>query len=361
MFWKAVTGALPDRMILPLPEDLFVDFKIPENPYDTLSRAGQAADWIFIGDTSHTACATRYHLASRNLLKMMAESGVLHVCLEIPDELDEAIKQFQTGEMTEEEFRRNLASLTPFNSGAVTKEDYVNGIVKTIQTASSLGMSVHAVDPGFWRIEKNLILEYLSAPERQKTWPEDERRAVYNLYKTVEKMEKSTDAFGLSFEGISSKTLNSLKQHIENINSLFNERFNDADLAQNILNATGGEKFAVIYGAGHRDLINRLGGNPLIIDVMEDRAWIRVIYDFWKKEHIERIPDMPLAHVLIDVSKDEAYITGEMPPALKKALEVERTEPDPPSLPRSSQRSGPENGPEDLTAGVAGPVPRPSP
>lgn len=339
---------LPDRMFLPLPEDLFIDSKITKDSHTALARAGQAADWIFIGDTDHTACDTRYHLTSESMMKMLAESGVSHVCIEIPAEYDPALKRFQSGEIMEAEFRKELVSFSVAHKGEITTNDAINSIVETVQAAASLNMSVHAVDPGVWRIQKELFIAYVSNPERQKTLTEDDLKTAKKLQESLKNISSIEELY-LTMVQANMENPQFIEKMTLRINSdMWKKRFDDEQLSENIRAAVGDEKFAVIYGAYHADLPNHLEGKPLIIDVVNDINWIKNHNEILQKR------GQSLPHAIINASNNEAYITGTMPPEMKEKLTEEGGKIEPVSPP-----SAPENETPKTAAPAAALTPAP--
>ncbi len=60
--------------------------------HEALTRAAPSAGNIAIGDTNHGSAAIRDFLSSDQTMRTLAESGVSHVCIEVPKEFDSLAK-----------------------------------------------------------------------------------------------------------------------------------------------------------------------------------------------------------------------------------------------------------------------------
>ncbi|MCC6598746.1 MAG: hypothetical protein IT559_08155 [Alphaproteobacteria bacterium] len=328
-----VSGLVPDRLYWPSPDELLIESKI-KDPYNALTGAGRAADWIFIGDTNHTSCDTRFHLSEKPLLKMLAESGVSHLCIEFPIVYDAAFQDFQSDKITEDQLRTKLMSFELANRSTVTKSDFINSIINTVKNARGLGITVHAADPGanFFQtladIDKQII-NYLSTPANLENFSKKDQEIAKNLTEGLRAGKDENEIKEIT-KGISSKLYKNLAKNIiiPSLEKFIKERSQDEELAKNISAATNGEKFAVIYGTGHRDLFNHLGGNPLIIDIVNDRSWTNRYLE--AHQIIDRNPP----HAIINIKDNAAYITEAMPLELKEKLE---TKPEPAAVQTSTE------------------------
>lgn len=198
---------------------------------DFLTKSTEGSIYTLIGDGNHTNADVNQFISSDDFIKSLAEAGNLHVCLEVPIQHQDLADALHNQEITKDEFvdlMKERVSL--HNNGRdVSLDDALNRVATQIDTARQYGMKTHFVDPG-------------------------------HNYDTSTR------------EGM-------------------RKRLDDTEMAKNILNATGGQKTAVIYGSAH-DHVAQILKPSTVIDIREDdNAFTRDRHSTKNFPKIEGAPD----------------------------------------------------------------------
>lgn len=237
--------------------------------YSTLSAAGQYADIILIGDSDHTNRGVRSLLTSEALIKSLAESGVHHLAIEVPEQYQPLIENYQQGKISPDQFRTGMQSFFVLNQGEVTREDFINGLVETIDNANKYDIKVHAVDAG-----AGTSTSFRFSAESQAAWDRAESAYEQQTGLNIDTYS-SPEAVQAFIMYAKEHELFSEEETQKMADEFFAARFDDSALHQNIIAAANGEKTAVIYGAVHDDLPRRLqesGMAPLVVDIYSNKA-----------------------------------------------------------------------------------------
>lgn len=294
--------------------------KIEEGFGGALSVAGQNADYIVIGDTNHTKLTVRNAASSAEMVDGLAQAGVSVIALEFPQQLDYIAQEYLNSDGSPEAANRFDQQMNDnfftMNEGEVSKQDMIASVRATIDHARTYQMDVRFVDPGNGA---DALTEPFALAESAMEWYAEDTGTVpdYNDqsyvasavahsieqgYFSPEEETTITD-FALAADPVlratewySEQTGTELeitqtyisqahvyamengfysdeeRQAISDYGQKFiDQRFDDSQLAQNIVDASGGQKTAVIYGSWHDDLPERLPGEVLVADIYENR------------------------------------------------------------------------------------------
>ncbi|NCT41037.1 MAG: hypothetical protein GW778_05190 [Alphaproteobacteria bacterium] len=198
---------------------------------DFIKTATASSRFTLIGDGNHTTPEINAFLGTEQFMKDLAEAGNLHVCLEIPIQHQDLADALHNQQITKDEYVDLMKQRVTQhnNAGDVSLDETLNRMATQIDAARKYGMKAHCVDPG-------------------------------NRYDT------------------------STRQGMR-------KRLDDTELSKNILNATKGEKTAVIYGSAH-DHVAQILKPSTVIDIRKNDA------DFTRDRHshknfpkIEGAPD----------------------------------------------------------------------
>lgn len=283
--------------------------------HEALTRAGQSADNIVIGDTDHGSRAVRDFLSSDQAMRTLAESGVSHVCLEVPKEFNSLAKDYQSGTITAEQFIDRFSARHVYlhsDAGELTNRDYAQSLVTTMDNAKRYGMEVHFVDPGFSVTYEQMqaAMEAVRAYEAQT----NEKIDLGSTQQVADAIRYTRDNKLLPPDKL--ERLETLSRQI------VEKRLTDSDLHSNIMEATNGEKAAIIYGNLHDDIVRRLGPDTLVVDIYKDG-----------RDFHDRSADLPnnrpgngygepgLVHIVDD---NQTFITDRATPQQSAGLTVEQ-------------------------------------
>jgi len=243
-------------------DDARITGRVEGDVTSTIAAAGMSADYIIIGDTNHSDQGVRNALAGPELMQGLAESGVAHICLEVPSYLQPLADQYRNGELSYEEFQESMQeSIFLANEGEVDEESFVRSVANTIAYGSRFGIDVHFVDPG------------LPIPPQEVTDALVDVMSDYELHTGLEIDYSDAEAlrgvldYMVENELISDENMAILEQHGS---GFMDERLNDQNLYNNIIAATNGEKTAIIYGAAHDHLGELLGDNVMVLDIYDE-------------------------------------------------------------------------------------------
>ena len=290
--------------------------------YQTIASAGSYADQILIGDTNHMNPGMRTFLSGEKLMKSLAQAGVSHVCLEIPQSIQHLVDEYDSGKWN----RRELSILlkyrvSPHNGGPLTQEEMINSIIDTIDNAKKYGMKTHCVDDGAGDLDIDLsrdtkkLLKEAMKDYRKETGiklrdpvPADDlenfiKKAFTDSVHFTTRDERQAVLKGISRDAVATR-----------ISS-------DAGMYENVLQATKGEKTAIIYGAGHDDLARLMKkDNPLVVDIRIDhRSYFKDRMNIRESENKFGQPHM--VHIL---KGGQVYLTENADPHMMQDLKTEK-------------------------------------
>lgn len=231
---------------------------------DAITSASRASNYIYIGDTNHTLSNLREFLSSETLMRDLAESGVARVMLEVPESMQFYAEQYQAGAIDRDEFMQaaDRQRYDILNTGEITKDDMLNSFMDTMDHAKQFGMTVHFVDPGLPQPTMDDIKMLMEAVE------------IYNENSTDDIDLTKTDSERIKEAMIEMRDRDlvpdELQTKLEEFMTRFmGERLNDENLYDNIIEAADGQKTAIIYGARHDDLIERLESDGVPVTVID--------------------------------------------------------------------------------------------
>lgn len=316
------------------PDKPDITVRVNGSIYDTIRTAGLGADNIIIGDGRHTDSGMRQFLTGPALVQSLAEAGALHICLEVPKELDPLRAQYVNGEISRENF---VATLNIVLSQPVESElsdiDYINGFVDIIDSAKRLGMESHFVDPH--AEQRNYRLSQETRETLERILPAYEEATGQSLGR-----RPALDEIARVFVFAKGRGEVSDAEAGRFMDDVYTSRTNDRALARSIEEATGGEKAGIIYGAGHDNLAARLGGSLLVVDVYPDAAAYQAVHNATQVGYdYKGQPD--IVHL---VDSNETFLTEKADPHLTAGLSSEAATapvPEPPAVARDAPTSEP--------------------
>ncbi len=284
--------------------------KVEGDLTSSLAGAGLSANHIIVGDTNHADQGVRNVLASREMMQGLAESGVAHVCLEIPSYLQDYADQYRSGDMSYDEFRQVMQeNIILQNEGEVDEESFIRSAANTIAHASQFGIDVHFVDPGLpmppeeaAQAMGRVLLDYETSTGNEIDFSDADSMRGALTYMLDNELIAPDDMEILKVYG----------------GEFMNERLNDQALYDNIMAATNGEKTAIIYGAAHDHLGELLGDNVMVFDIYEDGKTFYDHQDNDGQATIEGEPDF--VYVIRD---DSVYATDQASEAQKQAVNID--------------------------------------
>ena len=265
---------------------------------EAIPAAGMAANYILVGDTEHFDAGVNDFKTSDGLIKSLAESGVAHLCLEVPEHLQGLADQYMTGVIDDAEFKSRFgAAVNITGDEGISEAEVIQGIVNTMDRAKAYGMDVHFVDPG------------TPEPTRQEIALAQE---VFGIYEEATGQSVDTTSLPSVLESMQYVVDNDLISDEKKIQidemwkRYIEERSNDAALHDNITEATNGEKTAIVYGSRHDDLVVRLGEDQVfIVDAYADGP---AYHDRLEEDTRNDVKDGQPDFVYI-ADKGELYIT----------------------------------------------------
>ncbi|MCB1841160.1 MAG: hypothetical protein KDI61_13005 [Alphaproteobacteria bacterium] len=308
--------------------------------FDSIRTAGLAADNIVVGDGNHTDLETRQLLSSEDMMKSLAEAGCAHVCIEVDAGMDYLAQQYASGQITREHFINTLSIfLDVINPGEVTEGDFLNSVADTIDNAKKFGMDVHFVDNDISNLQVNLSREserLLSRAIRRYQHETGNRINQNSSPHDLQQFFKYMDDHHL----LTAEQWGTLRQ------DFIAARTNDEALYNNVQAVTNGEKTAVIYGAGHDDLVRRMGGSPLVVDVYSDPAQ-------YNRSQLNELPGFNTAgepDIVHITDGSQTYVTDEADPHLTGGLSTQpASEPLPEAVATGQDLAAPDRAPTGQT------------
>ena len=230
-----------------------------------LEQLSSDHQFTVIGDTDHRNLALRDKLAEKENFASLARSGVKHLFLEFPAQLNPLAQQLAQGEISrsdfvgelEDKFRPNFL-ITP-----EAQQHMRENTATLIETAKQHGITTHFVDPGNGVTALNRDFEergnYLikaMLDDKQKDNPADYKEIkglLTDTFNTTAKGEQRIVA--LMTDWVQQLPPARLKEVTEGLPKLHDDsmekRLDDRALADNIKAVAGNEKAAIFYGNEH--------------------------------------------------------------------------------------------------------------
>ena len=267
--------------------------------FRVIGSVGRLADYVFVGDGGHTRPAILNFLSGDNLMRSLALAGCEHVCLEQGKHLQDLFDQLFDEEIDGVEFKKRITDtgLKLANDGEVTLDESLEAIVKRIDFARSHGMNIHAVDDSKSdgeqveaRVNSQLaemseeiarlnletaehnfrrtLINYLPGPLGQMDL-DNFTFSIPNLWQCFLDHKNDFSSDVVTFMEGQKRTydgeVNALNEAVSKAREAFKRKFltrlsADGRLADIVRDETNNEKVALIYGAGHQQIISELAG-----------------------------------------------------------------------------------------------------
>lgn len=331
---------------------------------ETTAYAVSNADFAIIGDTEHQNTAVRDAVSSQELIAGLAQGGFSVIALEFPKLLDGFAQEYMSSNGTPEDAAKFRADMNEnfkiLNQGEVTQDDMINSVVNTMDAAKKYEMDVrfidtdktsfifepletaayavnryaeefgespqfdnqdyvanavsHGFDNGYYTPEQEAgLIEFSGVGEpvlRATQWYTAQTGAEYELTQ-----ENITTAHKYAMEN-NFYTEDELQRLDDYGQKIIDIRTDDTEITGNIIEASNGQKTAVIIGNAHDDLATKLPGQSVIIDIYENRE------AFDKTSPSERPGFKPEGEpdFVYMAEEKEMFVTSKAEPALTAGL-----------------------------------------
>lgn len=275
----------------------------------------EAKQYTFFGDTNHTVGEIRDYFFGAENTQQLINSGVKHVFIEYPDNLQYIVTALEEGSLTKTEFIDEITdNINPLWWSEDQTRHYHALMADMIISLKESGAGLHFVDPGLGNSgmkqeSKELLFEI--AGEMVGVLEQD------GINGSMSSMEIffATQAF------IYEKLLTDpdFEQKLEDLYTDFFEQRLGKDnerIAANIQAIAGQDRSVVLYGAAHimreNDLDEMLGGdsNTQTISLYKNKydyadVFINALYSLYLPETAQRVHDLSGDEVLINNSLND--------------------------------------------------------